>query len=352
MGEQKTMREYTNPTIVDHPSCIMLPPCEHHFEIKPSTLSILPVFHGMPSNNPYDHIAEFEEVCTTVQLHGLNPDGLKLRLFPFTLKDYARKWLSKLPPRSIRTWVEMQETFLGKYFPPSRTSNVRDELVAFRQHPQESFNECWERFKDLEMSCPHHGLEKWFLVDKFYRGLMPDQRQNVDTFSGGTIASKLPDAAWDTYEELSLKSLQWDDLDTRRRQVHNKESIPNRGGIYEVQGTSTGPSMHEFKRLEGKIDQFLNQVNRNPPQAQVKMATSTPCLLCESLAHSTQECHLSSQYPEFMEEHVNQVGSFVPRNPRNDPYSNTYNPGWRNHPNFSWKDQGGVSNMHQHYNKT
>src|ERR1044072_9047592 len=25
---------------------------------------------------------------------------------------------------------------------------------------------------------------------------------------------------------------------------------------------------------------------------------------------------------------------------RNDPYSNTYNQGWRNHPNFSWKDQG------------
>ncbi|MED6162704.1 hypothetical protein PIB30_073109 [Stylosanthes scabra] len=25
-----------------------------------------------------------------------------------------------------------------------------------------------------------------------------------------------------------------------------------------------------------------------------------------------------------------------PRPPQNDPYSNTYNPGWRNHPNFSW----------------
>ncbi|KAI5683162.1 hypothetical protein M9H77_04390 [Catharanthus roseus] len=26
---------------------------------------------------------------------------------------------------------------------------------------------------------------------------------------------------------------------------------------------------------------------------------------------------------------------------QNDPYSNTYNPGWRNHPNFSWRQQGG-----------
>ncbi|XP_071917004.1 uncharacterized protein [Coffea arabica] len=28
------------------------------------------------------------------------------------------------------------------------------------------------------------------------------------------------------------------------------------------------------------------------------------------------------------------------RNAPNNPYSNTYNPGWRNHPNFGWKDQG------------
>ena len=26
-------------------------------------------------------------------------------------------------------------------------------------------------------------------------------------------------------------------------------------------------------------------------------------------------------------------------NPQNDPYSSTYNPGWRNHPNFSYKNQ-------------
>ncbi|MED6188340.1 hypothetical protein PIB30_085016, partial [Stylosanthes scabra] len=34
-------------------------------------------------------------------------------------------------------------------------------------------------------------------------------------------------------------------------------------------------------------------------------------------------------------EQVNYVGN-QPRPPQNDPYSNTYNPSWRNHPNFSW----------------
>ncbi|MED6202225.1 hypothetical protein PIB30_103178 [Stylosanthes scabra] len=43
-------------------------------------------------------------------------------------------------------------------------------------------------------------------------------------------------------------------------------------------------------------------------------------------------------------EQVNYMGN-QPRPPQNDPYSNTYNPGWRNHPNFSWGgNQGQRSN--------
>lgn len=36
----------------------------------------------------------------------------------------------------------------------------------------------------------------------------------------------------------------------------------------------------------------------------------------------------------------------------NNPYSQTYNPGWRNHPNFSWSKgpvQGGASGNAQGY---
>ena len=29
-------------------------------------------------------------------------------------------------------------------------------------------------------------------------------------------------------------------------------------------------------------------------------------------------------------------------NQRNEPFSNTYNPGWRNHPNFSWRKNQNV----------
>ncbi|KAJ9168341.1 hypothetical protein P3X46_019881 [Hevea brasiliensis] len=51
-----------------------------------------------------------------------------------------------------------------------------------------------------------------------------------------------------------------------------------------------------------------------------------------------------SEYNSFNEpsteqvDYVNNGGNFNQRQP-NNPYSNTYNLGWRNHPNFSWSNQ-------------
>ena len=44
-----------------------------------------------------------------------------------------------------------------------------------------------------------------------------------------------------------------------------------------------------------------------------------------------------------MMEDVNFVGAYAGgqrMQQRNDPFSNTYNPRWQNHPNFSWREQG------------
>ncbi|MED6127579.1 hypothetical protein PIB30_089356, partial [Stylosanthes scabra] len=38
-------------------------------------------------------------------------------------------------------------------------------------------------------------------------------------------------------------------------------------------------------------------------------------------------------------EQVNYMGN-APRPPLNDPYAKTFNPCWRNHPNFGWGGQG------------
>lgn len=69
--------------------------------------------------------------------------------------------------------------------------------------------------------------------------------------------------------------------------------------------------------------------------------------MTSTLAAVKQIAELSCVY--YGEEHVfdncpgnsasvNYVGNFN-RQPQNNPYSNTYNLGWKQHPNFSWSNQ-------------
>ncbi|RVW63257.1 hypothetical protein CK203_058634 [Vitis vinifera] len=92
---------------------------------------LLPNFHGMESENPYAHIKEFEEVCNTFREGGALIDLMRLKLFPFTLKDKAKIWLNSLRPRSIRNWVDLQAEFLKKFFPTHRTFGLKNKSQTF-----------------------------------------------------------------------------------------------------------------------------------------------------------------------------------------------------------------------------
>ncbi|GJX94817.1 reverse transcriptase domain-containing protein [Tanacetum coccineum] len=81
--------------------------------------------------------------------------SVKLMLFPFSLEGAARIWLKKEPPRSILTWDDLVSKFINKFFPPSKTTNLRNEITRFQQKFDETFYEAWDRFNDLLRGCPH-----------------------------------------------------------------------------------------------------------------------------------------------------------------------------------------------------
>ncbi|CAL8993312.1 unnamed protein product [Prunus brigantina] len=85
---------------------------------------------------------------------------------------------------------------------------------------------------------------------------------------------------------------------------------------------------------QSTLDSMLNMV---PKIAEV-------CAICNIPGHPTYQCSASEAYPEFVQEQVNLMNSYN-RRPRNDPFSNTYNPGWRDHPNFSWKNNNQFQNF-------
>ncbi|CAN6447787.1 unnamed protein product [Victoria cruziana] len=103
-----------------------------HYEIKVSTISMLPSFHSLESEVPYCHLDEFLDVCVIVKISHIEDDALRLRLFPFSLKEKANHWLKSLPFLvSISTWDDLQREFLKKYFPIGKTNHFRRAITTF-----------------------------------------------------------------------------------------------------------------------------------------------------------------------------------------------------------------------------
>ena len=122
-----SMRDHIHPPRVSAPSCIV-PPAED-VVVRPYLVPLFPTFHGMENENPYTHIREFEEVCTTFKEGVIDMDLLNLKAFPLTLKDKAKFWLNSLRPRTIRNWAEMQAEFLKKFFSAHRTNSLKRKFI-------------------------------------------------------------------------------------------------------------------------------------------------------------------------------------------------------------------------------
>ncbi|GJW17693.1 retrotransposon protein, putative, ty1-copia subclass [Tanacetum coccineum] len=75
--------------------------------------------------------------------------SIKLMLFPFSIEGAARIWLEKEPPHSILTWEDLVSMFINQFFPPSKTTNLYNEITNFQQRFDESFCEACDHFKDL-----------------------------------------------------------------------------------------------------------------------------------------------------------------------------------------------------------
>ncbi|KAH9803520.1 hypothetical protein KPL71_001801 [Citrus sinensis] len=330
---EKTLREYFSPLAANQPSCIVLPQTTAtHFELKPSVIQLLPSFHGLERDDPYLHIKEFLDICSTFRFQNFNDESIRLRMFPFSLKDKAKAWLNSLHAGSISTWDELSNKFLTKFFPMSKTNALRREISDFYQREGEQFYECWERFNGLLLKCPHHGFEKWRLIQCFYNGLTMSNRHMVESMNGGRFLNLHEGAAWDFFNSLSENSQQWDFSNQRE-----KSSQVSRKGLYEVKDDFDVKST--LATLSRKVDALaLNQsMNHHPSIA------NEVCAICSNLSHTAQNCPSLPAYQEAYSEQVHALQSYEKTS--NNPYSPTYNPNWRNHPNFSWKQNQPLSNQ-------
>nr|GFC05726.1 reverse transcriptase domain-containing protein [Tanacetum cinerariifolium] len=100
--------------------------------------------------------------------------------------------------------------FLGKYFPPSMVTKLRNEITNFRQRPDESLFEARERYKLSIDRYPNHNMLPVTQIDTFYNGLTLRHRDTINAAVGGTFMKRRPEECYVLIENMNAHHNDWD----------------------------------------------------------------------------------------------------------------------------------------------
>ncbi|KAI3448699.1 hypothetical protein Pfo_005364 [Paulownia fortunei] len=198
---QRAIRDYFQPTMNQNYSGIARQSINaNNFELKPALISMVQQnqFGESVVEDPNAHLAIFLEIYDTIKTNG--------------------------------------------YFPPSKTLQLKSEIVQFRQKDFELLYEAWERFKDFLRRCPQHGYEAWRQVQYFFNGLDRRTRTIIDVAASGTLMSKIANETHILLEEMATNIYQW---------PSERSSIKKIADVLEVDS---------FTQLAGQTSALYNQI--------------------------------------------------------------------------------------------
>ena len=104
-------------------------------EINTALLNLVmkDLFSGLPSEDAATHLNNFVDLCDMEKTKDVDNDIVKLKLFPFSLRDRAKAWFSSLPKNSIDSWNKCKDAFISKYFPPAKIISLRNDIMNSKQ---------------------------------------------------------------------------------------------------------------------------------------------------------------------------------------------------------------------------
>ena len=79
-------------------------------------------FSVLPSEDVATRLNNFVDFCDMQNKKDVDNDIVKLKLFPFSLRDRAKAWFSSLPKNSINSWNKCKDALSLSIFLPLRSS--------------------------------------------------------------------------------------------------------------------------------------------------------------------------------------------------------------------------------------
>nr|GEX33574.1 reverse transcriptase domain-containing protein [Tanacetum cinerariifolium] len=175
--------------------------------------------------------------------------------------------------------------FTGRQDPHNHLRFINKVTSTFRhpEKPNETFNEAWERFKDLLRQCPYHGFSELHQLDTFYNALNPNDQDALDFAAGGNFLDKIPRECLSIIESKSKQiaaSLE-DKLDIRMNRF--EKSLNDMKSSFITPTTPIKAVEEDFqKKFEQKQGDFQNQMMNfmknlynNKPSSSISLPSNT-----------------------------------------------------------------------------
>nr|GEZ61986.1 hypothetical protein [Tanacetum cinerariifolium] len=175
-----------------------------------------------------DHF-EIKQICYNWDVSN---DVNKLMMFPYSLEGTTRIWCDKEPPNSILTWEDLVNKFVNQFFPPSKTTHLKNEISRFTQRFEETFGEA--------RACPHHRFTELAQIDTFYNGLNDNDQDFLNAAAGGNLLSKT------TREALQI--------------IENKSKVRYSRNKPNVSRMNT-TSIENVSKMDDRIDKLADQIS-------------------------------------------------------------------------------------------
>nr|GFA43385.1 hypothetical protein [Tanacetum cinerariifolium] len=216
------------------------------------------------------------------------------------------------PHNHLRFFNKVTSTFRHP-----ETTDLRNEITNFLQKPNETFNEAWERFKDLLRQCPHHGFSELHQLDTFYNALNPNDQDALDSAAGGNFLDNIPRECLSIIESKYKVRYSRSRITDVRANANAPPPSSSHSNSFDLQQIAAS--------LEDKLDIRMNRFKKSlndmknsfiTPIAPLK-AVEEVCVTCGE-NHSYNQCPLTRGGKDFLVFHDNiqqfqtaTVGNFI-----------------------------------------
>ncbi|CAF1425813.1 unnamed protein product [Adineta ricciae] len=242
-----------------------------------------PVFHGKPTDRPWQFLIRIEEYTETVHMWG---EDLLLRGISQFLKDTALDWYCQLRSCNClpRTWAEFKQAFVKQFNSPIRIAQKIQEWKECKQNQDETMNEFIIRLRAL-------WIEQFPLETEtdLIKHLFCKMRPDILNIMGCPKINSLQEILTEAQRVEEIIYHRQKQYNTGKRTFSNS-NYNNNNNYYKNNNSIPKPNDWSQTNNNGAYKNDRQQTQGNQESQQQKV-----CYYCGKYNHQSRDCWYKKQ---------------------------------------------------------